>query len=273
VNHGTLTAYCSHACRCPDCKRVANRHVKAWRLRRLQGEVMLVDAQPMRDHVQALLAAGMSFRGIALTAGWKSRNSLASSLERDRVTVRTFERVMAISPESDMRRFGYVDATGSQRRLQGLVAIGWTTWEITRRMGGKDHGTVTDITSCNNTTIRRATADAIKAIFDELWDKPGPSRISAQRAAKRGWVVPLAWDDDTIDDPAATPDLGEPDAPVRRGRSRADVVEDYLDTWDHHLGYVPAAAARLGMTESTLMRLLYRARADGANITFTGIAS
>ena len=269
MNHGTLTAYCSHACRCPDCTRVANRHVKQWRLRKLQGEVMLVDAQPMRDHVQQLLDAGMSFRGIALTAGWKSRNSLASSLERDRVTVRTFERVMAISPESDMRRFGYVDATGSQRRLQALVAIGWTTREITRRLGGRDHGTVCDITSANKRSIRRATADKVKAIYDELWDKPGPSRISAQRAAKRGWVVPLAWDDDTIDDPAAVADLGG----RADRRTRDDVVEDYLDTWDHHLGYVPAAAARLGMAEGTLMRLLYRARADGADITFTGIAS
>ena len=257
MNHGTLTAYCTHACRCPDCKRVANRHVKAWRLRRLQGEAPLVDAQPVRDHVQQLLAAGMSFRGIALTAGWASRNSLTSALSRDRVTVRTRDRILAISPASDMRRHGYVDATGSQRRLQALVAIGWTTREITHRMGGKDHGTVTDITSANNTTIRRATAERIKAIFDELWDQPGPSRISAQRAAKRGWLVPLAWDDDTIDDPAATPDLGEPDAPGH-GRNRAHVVEDYLDTWDHHLGFLPAAATRLGMSEYALEGALRR---------------
>jgi hypothetical protein len=230
---------------------------------------MLVDAQPMRDHVQALLAAGMSFRGIALTAGWKSRNSLASSLERDRVTRKTFERVMAINPESDMRRFGYVDATGSSRRLQALVAIGWTTREITRRLGGKDHGTVCDITSCNNTTIRRATADAIRAIFDELWDKPGPSRISAQRAAKRGWVVPLAWDDESIDDPAATPDLGEPDVAVHRGRSREHVVEDFLDTYWEHQGFIPAAAQRLGMSGQALEQQLRRARRDGAPLTFT----
>lgn len=258
MKHGTLTAYTAHACRCVDCKRVANRHVKQWRLRKLQGEQPLVDAQPMRDHVEALLAAGMSFRGIALTAGWKSRNSLACSLSRERVTIRTFERVMAISPESDMRRFGYVDATGSQRRLQALVAIGWTTREITRRLGGSDHGTVTDITSKNNQTIRRATAENIRRIFDELWDKPGPSRISAQRAAKRGWVPPLAWDDDTIDDPAAMADLGEPDVASPRGRNREHVVEDYRDTWDHHLGYLPAAATRLGMSEYALEQALRR---------------
>lgn len=268
MKHGTLTAYCTHACRCPDCKRVANRHAKKWRVDKAAGIERMVDAEPLRRHVQALLDQGMSFRGIALTAGYRSRNSLESALSRKRVMRKTYDRIISIRVESDARRFGYVDATGSQRRLQGLVALGWTTRELTRRMGGKDHGTVCDITSCNNQTIRRATADAIKEIYDKLWDHPGPSRISAQRAAKRGWVVPLAWDDDTIDDPDATPDLGEPDAPSPHGRLREHVIEDYLDTWDHHLGYLPAAATRLGLTEYALEQALRR-----SGVTVSRVAS
>ena len=259
MKHGTLTAYCTHACRCPDCKRVANRASKKWRVDKAAGIEKMVDAEPLRQHVQALLDQGMSFRGIALTAGYRSRNSLESALGRKRVMRKTFDRIICIRVESDARRFGYVDAVGSQRRLQALVALGWTTRELTRRLGARDHGTVCDITSGNNRTIRRVTAENIKRVYDELWDQPGPSRISAQRAAKRGWVVPLAWDDDTIDDPDATPNLGEPDAPVRRGgRLREHLVEDYLDTWDHHLGYLPAAATRLNVSEYSLEQALRR---------------
>jgi len=138
------------------------------------------------------------------------------------------------------------------------MAIGWPSRILTTRLGMAEHGSVLDIANHNNATIRRATADNVRRVYDELWDKPGPSRISAQRAAKRGWVPPLAWDDDTIDDPAAVADLGEPDAPSPRGRLREHVVEDYLDTWDHHLGYLPAAATRLGLSEYALEQALRR---------------
>jgi len=259
MNHGTLTAYCSHGCRCPECKRVANRASKKWRVDKAAGIERMVDAEPLRRHVQSLLDQGMSFRGIALTAGYRSRNSLGSALSRKRVMRKTFDRIISIRVESDARRFGYVDSTASRRRLQGLMAIGWPSRELAVRIGFFEHGSVLDLTAEHNRTIRRATAESIKCVYDELWDQPGPSRISAQRAAKRGWVVPMAWDDGTIDDPAALPDLGEPDAPVRRGgRLREHLVEDYQDTWDHHLGYLPAAATRLGVSEYALEQALRR---------------
>ena len=60
------------------------------------------------------------------------------------------------------------------------------------------------------------------------------------------------------DDPAAVADLGELDVAAPRGRNREHVVEDYRDTWDHHLGYLPAAATRLGLSEYALEQALRR---------------
>jgi len=260
MKHGTSVMYTRGACRCADCRTVHVRYLKKWRLDRQRGLNRMVDAEPLRQHVAQLLAAGMSFRGIALTAGWASRNSLESALSRARVRRSTFERIMAISPASDMRRHGYVDATGSSRRLQALVALGWPTRQLATHMGSADHGTVTDITSCNNRTIRRATADAIKALYDDLGMTQGPSRISAARAAKRGWLPPLCWDDDTIDDPAATPDASAVARPGRR--TREELVEDFADLRSHGLTFA-GAADRLGMSEQVLERTLYRAKADG----------
>ncbi len=258
MNHGTLTAYTIHACRCEDCSRAASRHGKQYRLRRHQGRVFLVDAQPMRDHVQQLLDAGMSFRAITLAAGWKSRNSLTESLARSTVRVSTYRRVMAVTLDTDTRDTAYVDATGARRRLQSLAVIGWPSRTLAQRLGHRDHSTILDIQTGAKASIRRATSQAISALFDELWDTPGPSAITTGRAVKRDWVPPLAWDDDTIDNPDTAPNLGESDSTTPRGRSRADVVEDYLDTWDHHLGYLPAAATRLGLTEYSLEQALRR---------------
>jgi len=267
MKHGTSLMYTKGACRCDACRTAQVRYAKRWRLDRERGIEYLVPTDEIRRHVQSLLDQGMSFRGIALTAGWKSRNSLQTALERNKVRRATHERIMAITLEKDARRFGYVDATGSARRLQALVVIGWPTRELAIRLGGRDHGTVTDITSQNNRSIRRETAERIKALYDELWDQPGPSRLSAQRAEKRGWLPPLAWDDDTIDDPAAKPHGGR--WVPRDTRARAEVVEDFLDTYEHHNGRIDIAAHRLGMTTTALERALHRANADGAGISFT----
>jgi hypothetical protein len=65
--------------------------------------------------------------------------------------------------------------------------------------------------------VLAATARAAATLYDELWDVPPATdshrtRQSASRArnhaAARGWPPPAAWDDDTIDDPAAGPAEG-----------------------------------------------------------------
>ncbi|MDP9185088.1 MAG: hypothetical protein M3O29_05415, partial [Actinomycetota bacterium] len=72
-----------------------------------------------------------------------------------------------------------------------------------------------------NKTIRAArvqavTARKIKAVYEELWNQPQTgndwhSKASATRARNyakaHGWLSPLAWDDETIDDPATMPSV------------------------------------------------------------------
>lgn len=268
MKHGTSLMYTKGGCRCDQCRRVQVRYCKQWRVDRERGIEYLVPTDEIRAHVQQLLDAGMSFRGIALTAGYKSRNSLESALSRRKVRRATHDRIMAITVASDMRRFGYVDATGSVRRLQALVAIGWPTRELAIRLGGRDHGTVTDITSHNNQTIRRDTAERIKAVYDELWDQPGPSSESARRATTRGWLPPLAWDDDSIDDPNVGPRLDavrKHKPSTRAYRNTAELVEDFTDLRNTGSTFANAAM-RLGMSELALEQALYRARRQGHTV-------
>jgi hypothetical protein len=204
VQHGTLTCY-ARGCRHPDCRRAAWRHNKELRVRVLRGEPRLIDAARMREHVEQLLAAGMSFRAISLAAGWKSRNALDEALKRNRVLPRTFNRVMAVTPDSDQRPTTYIDATGARRRLQALAAIGWDSRTLAARLRQKHPTTVQHVRSGRQPRLRRSTAAKIAALFDELWDQPGPSDRARLDAAQRRWAPPMAWDDESIDDPAVRP--------------------------------------------------------------------
>ena len=192
MTHGTLTAYFARGCRCEDCRACARRYNKRLKLDQHRGVSRLVDAQPARDHVAGLLAAGMSFRAISIAAGWRSRNALDEALKRPRVTRRTLERILGVGLDSDTRHDGYVDATGSRRRLQALAAIGWPSRDLADRLGHRDHSTVLDVQTGRIRTVRRRTAAAIAGVYDSLWDAPGPSQRVRRHAADRGWLVPMA---------------------------------------------------------------------------------
>jgi hypothetical protein len=95
-----------------------------------------------------------------------------------------------------------VDATGTRRRIQALAAIGWSMGEQSRRLGWHE-------SMAHSLTKRRwvipGTAAKVAALYDELSMTPGTNLRARNEAARKGWAVPLAWDDDEIDDPAARP--------------------------------------------------------------------
>lgn len=266
VKHGTTTAYLVHGCRCDTCRTAQSRHQKRYRLDRERGIARLVDAEPLRQHVAMLKEAGLSQWDIAIAAGWKSRNALADALTRKMVTPRTMRRVLAVTAPPASRRNGYVDATASRRRLQALAVMGWPTRQIAARLGNLDPQTYRYIANGRTRTIRRRTEQAIAELYDELWATPGPSRKSASIAKSKGWVPPLAWDDDSIADPSARPHGADWKPTNQRGLR--EVLEDFEDTRHYHGGELRLAAMRMGMTPQALERALFRARQQGHQVTF-----
>ena len=118
-----------------------------------------------------------------------------------------------------------IDGTGTRRRLQALVAIGWTAPLIGARL---------DVTQAlitrlyHRPRVNSQTAAAVRALYDELWNVPGPSWRSRYRARVAGWPPPLAWDDDTIDDPTAWPHRPRLTTTHRR-RARTEINQDNVD--------------------------------------------
>jgi hypothetical protein len=96
---------------------------------------------------------------------------------------------------------------GTSRRLQALAVVGWSNRQLAAQLSTSN----VCVNRWQNADCDRVYAPVHKrvaALYDEIWDKepPGQKRLRVQRhAAKKGWVAPLYWDDETIDDPAAKP--------------------------------------------------------------------
>lgn len=167
-----------------------------------------VDSTETRNHLAALRAAGMGLRRIEkLTA--LSRPTLQSIPRVGFVTRNTRDKIAAIpipaAPFDPVLAPGtQISAVGSARRLRALTRIGWPAEILAARLGVNRHR-VQRITSGGQPRITAAYAEAIAGLFASLHMTPGPSRKCARVAELKGWPFPLAWDEDTIDDPAAQP--------------------------------------------------------------------
>lgn len=234
-------------------------YYKKWRLDREAGAgPRMVPSGPTTEHIRSLVDAGASQAGVARAAGL-SAEAISRLLHRPRATVQigTERRVLAVTLDDVLRRrdpLGFVPAIGARRRIQALLALGWTHKLITEHMTGVGQISHATLNQRGN-WIARATHDAVVAAYEQLSMTPGPSDISRRRAAARGYVPPLAWNEGEIDDPEAVPDLGESLRAV--GRPSFD-----LDEWELLVrsGEDPERAAeRCGVKLSTAAKAAQRA--------------
>jgi hypothetical protein len=190
---------------------------------------------------------------------------------RDHVVNRTPKctpcRVANAARRQEYRRRRYlnrgpfkVSAVGTQRRLQALAAIGWSSRVVAGRLGVTPQ------------TLRRlheqvhvwtTTRDRVAAVYDELSMTPGGCRRAQTWAVKRGWLPPLSWNDEEMDDPAATP-MG-----VRTGNEPSRMNRD-TDLQERVLVLTRAGlsaaeiSVRLGTNPRYVQRVRARARQESA---------
>ncbi|MYU24510.1 hypothetical protein [Streptomyces sp. SID8352] len=98
------------------------------------------------------------------------------------------------------------------RRLQALAVVGWPTARLSRETG-LSPGRLDRLLAAAVAVVSASEARAVAAAFTRLGGaSPGlcgvshiAARAARNRAGTAGWAPPAAWDDDTIDDPAAIP--------------------------------------------------------------------
>lgn len=224
--HGTRTAYVVDKCRCRPCMD-ASTTVQSQRNKDIaygRHDTGRVDAEPVRAHVNYLSENGISLKQLAKLSGVSNSTVCTLMYGRTdrghkpypRVHKSTADRILAVRPELENMASGRtIDATGTVRRLRSLVAIGWSQARIGKQLGVAP-GNTTKLLNADVVSVRRA--QQVKALYDRAWNRPQTgtdwhAKAAATRArnmaAARGWVSPLAWDDDTIDDPASVPDTGD----------------------------------------------------------------
>lgn len=214
--HGTHAAYVLDRCRCRACRDAASRYER-WRgKQRAYGREAYVSADRARAHVTALRDAGMGLKTVARVSG-VPHGALAKLIYGDRargmepskrIRPSTEARILAVAATLDnLGQTACVDSTGTHRRLQALVTLGWSQSQLARRIG-------MDATNLwgvlRRPVVHAETARKVRSLYDELWKIPPPEsnqreRIAASRArnyaATRGWKPPLWWDEDEIDRP------------------------------------------------------------------------
>ncbi|WP_328657940.1 hypothetical protein [Streptomyces sp. NBC_00334] len=103
-------------------------------------------------------------------------------------------------------------AAGTTRRLQALAVAGWPTSRLARETGLAP-SYLSRVLKGDLAEVPVSMARMVAAVYVQLGAvSPGLSGVShiaaraaRERAAAALWAPPAAWDDDTIDDPAAIP--------------------------------------------------------------------
>lgn len=260
--HGHRNRYVTDKCRCRPCRDAASKYTRELERRHLYGRVIYVPAGPARAHVEALQAQGMGWKRIAARAGindsvmWKliygdpSRNMAPSK------RIRPTTEAAILGATLDLADRIGIPGTGTRRRLQGLVAVGWSQSKIAVRLGmtAANFGKVIH----GPGHVRVATAKAVAQLYDELWNTQPPraghrDKIAYSRSVRyatlAGWVTPMAWDDDAIDNPDALPDLGEKVNSQGGRRISLEDVEWLLDQEPFTVGQI---AERLHVHKSAV---------------------
>ncbi|MGH9249434.1 MAG: hypothetical protein ACRD0W_07970 [Acidimicrobiales bacterium] len=226
--HGTYACYVLDRCRCGPCSR-ANTGYESDRTRaqaygRWDG---LVDAEPARAHVRELAAAGMGLKRVAAVSGvahgvlwglmYGKRRPDDTRVPSQRIRPATAGRLLAA--RLDLADGARVNPLGATRRIQALVALGWSQSQLATRLGRLPSNFTPTIHG--RRPITAAHDRAIRGLYEQLSMTVPPEtthrqRIAASRArnhARRvGWAPPLGWDDERIDDPAATSAAPETDS-------------------------------------------------------------
>lgn len=105
-------------------------------------------------------------------------------------------------------RPGYVDATGTRRRLEALAAIGHPASVVGAHMGlpkGSARALVSVWKRRDRRWIAARTAEAATRAFEALRDVPGTNAVVRIHALRAGCLPPDAWDGVDVDSPEAEP--------------------------------------------------------------------
>ncbi|MEU2426969.1 hypothetical protein ABZ619_39155 [Streptomyces sp. NPDC007851] len=249
-------------------------------------------AEPVRAYVKQLMDSGLAAHRIATGSGVEPglmrhllygdyRYGVAKKIRKENA-----ELIMAFRPTlDDYTPTSVISSIGSRRRLQALATLGWTLRALAPRCRLSE-GQLAYV--MQSPTTSAAVAVTIRDLYNELWHRsPDESEVKGYItrraktiAARSGWHGPLAWDDDTIDDPKVRPRRGRKDdggVDMAKVMRRLEGENLPLSGWENTAAIEYGARTRglsfdaiaellamdLDSVKRTWERIKERARADG----------
>lgn len=223
------TCYIQHQCRCDPC--TDNRAARERRRQKLiaygRFDTGLLDAGPVREHLLMMGEFGMGYKRVAALAGigiTSTRNLIWGRQDpgprygelQKRVKRETAVALLAVKPALELLApNACIPARGVHRRVQALVARGWSQSKLSDRLG-MERSNFGVMMNRDRVTVRRHLA--VAALYEELWDQLPPHQEwrdagaytrSLTYARQRRWLPPLAWDDIDTDIEPPAPDEEE----------------------------------------------------------------
>ncbi|MFF9690271.1 hypothetical protein [Streptomyces sp. NPDC014623] len=216
--HG-YARYTLDGCRCCTCGWANSeyRHARAVAIQRGTWQPF-VSAVPVREHLLRLRECSLGTRRVAEIAQ-VDRKRLQAVINgrpergtgpQEKVRPALAIAVLQVRPTLDnLGSVVPIDATGTHRRLQALGAAGWPRAQLAQRLGRPQ---LSDLFASARTQVR--TARRTRDLYDVLWAADPRAHgvcVSAYNRARNNavqlqWAPVGAWDDDTIDDPAVSPE-------------------------------------------------------------------
>lgn len=188
-------------CPCTDCTTAYWRVHKAYNAgnykRSTPEEAMVV--------LDKLIARRWSNRAIATATGIKP--TTASSIvarRRKGLFLRLGPLTCKALIEHGTPTDGSIGTVGARRRLQALSYLGYTLADQSAALNicfTTLHAIVTGRTS----QVKVTTDNAVRDLYRRWRMTPGPSVSATRTAIRNGYCSQFAWDDESIDDPAALP--------------------------------------------------------------------
>lgn len=136
-----------------------------------------------------------------------------------------------------------VPAIGARRRLQALAALGYSYVEVGELLGTA--GSNVAFLANRKRMIRPETDSKVLIVYDKLSMVIPPDcrrkSYALTFARKNGYLPPLAWDDETMDDPYALPS-GLPTDQMTRWFWKAASMQERIE-WVLEYGKPPYVKA------------------------------
>lgn len=169
--HGTRTRYVG-GCRCEPCTeenrvyaRELDRHHRrvAYGIEQPRPE-RVIDATEARDHLRWLASVGVGSRVVARRAGL-TRTTVReiATGERSKCLPETTEKILAVG-KYDRSSGARVDAADTWRKIDELLARGWTRTAIAQRIVSPNARAL----QIGRDGVRASTAEKVSALYAEV---------------------------------------------------------------------------------------------------------